>query len=103
MELADGRMLRAKTVISAIHPAETFRLIGPTPVIRKAFREEIPNTTKLIISQRISSIEDADRIVVLNEGRIEGVGTHAELLASNAIYQEVYETQKKGEDEHEQA
>ena len=72
-------------------------------MIRKAFREEIPNTTKLIISQRISSIEDADRIVVLNEGRIEGVGTHAELLASNAIYQEVYETQKKGEDEHEQA
>lgn len=47
-------------------------------MIRKAFREEIPNTTKLIISQRISSIEDADRIVVLNEGRIEGVGTHAE-------------------------
>ena len=72
-------------------------------MIRKAFREEIPNTTKLIISQRISSIEDADRIVVLNEGRIEGVGTHAELLASNAIYQEVYETQKKVEDEHEQA
>ena len=72
-------------------------------MIRKAFREEIPDTTKLIISQRISSIEDADRIVVLNEGRIEGVGTHAELLASNAIYQEVYETQKKGEDEHEQA
>ena len=72
-------------------------------MIRKAFREEIPNTTKLIISQRISSIEDADRIVVLNEGRLEGVGTHAELLASNAIYQEVYETQKKGEDEHEQA
>ena len=72
-------------------------------MIRKAFREEIPNTTKLIISQRISSIEDADRIVVLNEGRIEGVGTHAELLASHAIYQEVYETQKKGEDEHEQA
>ena len=71
--------------------------------IRKAFREEIPNTTKLIISQRISSIEDADRIIVLNEGRIEGIGTHAELLANNAIYQEVYETQKKGEDEHEQA
>lgn len=71
--------------------------------IRKAFREEIPNTTKLIISQRISSVEDADRIIVLNEGRIEGIGTHAELLANNAIYQEVYETQKKGEDEHEQA
>lgn len=65
-------------------------------LIRKAFREDIPDTTKLIISQRISSIEDADRIVVLDDGKISGIGTHAELLATNAIYQEVYETQKKG-------
>lgn len=64
--------------------------------IRKAFREEIPGTTKLIIAQRISSIQDADRIVVLNEGRIESVGTHEELLKISPIYQEVYNTQVKG-------
>ncbi len=67
--------------------------------IRKAFREEIPGTTKLIIAQRISSIQDADRIVVLNEGRIESVGTHEELLKISPIYQEVYNTQVKGGDE----
>ena len=65
-------------------------------LIRKAFREDIPNTTKLIISQRISSIEDADRIIVMNDCKICGIGTHDELLKSNAIYQEVYETQKEG-------
>ena len=70
-------------------------------LIRKAFREDIPDTTKLIISQRISSIEDADRIVVLNDGEIDGIGTHEELLAGNAIYQEIYETQKKGADDDE--
>ncbi|MFR3893654.1 MAG: ATP-binding cassette domain-containing protein, partial [Merdibacter sp.] len=70
-------------------------------LIRKAFREDIPNTTKLIISQRISSIEDADRIIVMNDGKICGIGTHDELLKSNAIYQEVYETQKKGADDDE--
>ena len=64
--------------------------------IRKAFREEIPGTTKLIIAQRISSIQDADRIIVLNEGRIESVGTHEELLKISPIYQEVYNTQVKG-------
>ena len=69
--------------------------------IRKAFREDIPDTTKIIISQRISSIEDADRIIVLDEGRINGIGTHQQLLASNAMYQEVYETQKKGGDDDE--
>lgn len=67
--------------------------------IRKAFREEIPGTTKLIIAQRISSIQDADRIVVLNEGCIESVGTHEELLKISPIYQEVYNTQVKGGDE----
>ena len=65
-------------------------------MIRKAFREEIPGTTKLIIAQRISSVEDADQIIVMHGGRIDDVGTHAELLARNAIYQEVYTSQNKG-------
>ena len=64
--------------------------------IRRAFRNKIPNTTKLIIAQRISSVQDADRILVLDEGRINGFGTHEELLASNEIYREVYESQTKG-------
>ncbi len=61
--------------------------------IRKAFREEIPGTTKLIIAQRISSVKDCDRIIVMNDGRIDGVGTHDELVAGNNIYREVYESQ----------
>ncbi len=65
-------------------------------MIRKAFREEIPGTTKLIIAQRISSVEDADLIVVMNGGEIDDLGTHQELLARNAIYQEVYTSQNKG-------
>lgn len=69
-------------------------------LIRKAFREDIPDITKLIISQRISFIEDADRIVVLDDGKINGIGTHAELLKTNEIYQEVYRTQVKGGDEN---
>lgn len=64
--------------------------------IRKAFLEEIPETTKIIIAQRISSIQDADRIIVLNEGVIDGFGTHEELLSTNQIYKEVYESQVKG-------
>ena len=64
--------------------------------IRKAFREEIPGTTKIIIAQRISSVQDADRILVLDNGQINGLGTHAELLATNAIYQEVYNSQTQG-------
>lgn len=65
-------------------------------LIRMAFREEIPNTTKIIIAQRISSVEDADLILVLDDGKINGMGTHEELLANNEIYREVYESQQKG-------
>ena len=64
--------------------------------IRKAFREEIPGTTKIIIAQRISSVQDADRILVLDNGQINGLGTHEELLRNNAIYQEVYSSQTQG-------
>ena len=64
--------------------------------IRQAFREEIPNTTKFIIAQRISSIQDADRIIVLEDGGIDGFDTHENLLKNNAIYREVYESQTKG-------
>ena len=64
--------------------------------IRKAFREEIPGTTKIIIAQRVSSVQDADRILVLDNGQINGLGTHEELLKTNAIYQEVYNSQTQG-------
>ena len=64
--------------------------------IREAFAKKIPGTTKLIIAQRISSVQDADRILVLDDGAVNGFGTHKELLEKNAIYQEIYETQTKG-------
>ena len=65
-------------------------------LIRKAFKEELPNTTKIIIAQRISSVEDADKIIVLNNGTINGIGTHEELLKTNEIYKDVYTSQMKG-------
>ncbi len=65
-------------------------------LIRKAFAEEIPNTTKIIIAQRVSSIQDSDQIIILENGEINGVGTHEELLKNNKIYQEVYYSQTKG-------
>ena len=70
-------------------------------MIRKAFREEIPNTTKIIIAQRVSSVQDSDKIIVLNDGHIDGIGTHEELLKTNAIYREVYESQQKHSEDQE--
>ncbi len=70
-------------------------------LIRKAFREEIPDTTKIIIAQRVSSVEDADMIIVMEDGKINGIGTSEELLKNNAIYREVYESQVKGGGEDE--
>lgn len=69
--------------------------------IRKAFAEEIPDTTKIIIAQRVSSVEDADQIIVLDEGEIKAIGCHEELMQSSDIYREVYESQKKGGDDNE--
>ena len=70
-------------------------------LIRQAFREEIPDTTKIIIAQRVSSVEDADMIIVMDNGEINGIGTSEELLRTNAIYREVYESQVKGGADHE--
>ena len=67
-------------------------------MIRKSFRDEIPNVTKIIIAQRVSSVQDADQIIVMDGGKINAVGTHEELLKNNAIYQEVYYSQNKGSD-----
>lgn len=67
-------------------------------LIQKAFNEEIPDTTKLIIAQRISSVENCDRIIVIYHGEINGIGTHQELLKTNAIYKEIYDSQTKGSD-----
>ena len=68
-------------------------------LIRQAFREEIPGTTKLIIAQRISSVQDADMIIIMENGMVDAVGTHEELLKTSSIYQEVYHSQQKGEDD----
>ena len=65
-------------------------------MIQEAFREKIPDTTKLIIAQRISSVQHADRIIVMDEGRIDGIGTHEQLLETNEIYRDVYESQIMG-------
>ena len=69
-------------------------------MIRKAFREDIPDTTKFIIAQRISSVQDADRIIVLNEGQVVDFGSHDQLMKTSEIYRDVYESQMKGVDEN---
>ena len=71
-------------------------------LIRKAFNEKIPNTTKIIIAQRISSVQDADKIIVMGNGRIQAIGKHEELLRNNKIYKEIYTSQTKGSEAHEQ-
>ena len=68
-------------------------------LIRKAFREEIPETTKIIIAQRVASIEESDQIIVLDGGKIEELGTHEELMKNNRIYAEIYKSQTKGKEE----
>ena len=70
-------------------------------LIRQAFKSEIPDTTKIIIAQRISSVQDADKIIVMDNGRIAAMGSHDELMHSSDIYREVYESQMKGGDDHE--
>ena len=70
-------------------------------LIRKAFKEEIPNTTKIIIAQRIASVQDADKIIVMEGGKVAGFGTHEELLQTNDIYKEVYYSQNKGGENNE--
>ena len=87
--LKDPKVLILDDSTSAVDTATDAR-------IRKAFRETIPGTTKLIIAQRISSVQDADRILVLENGRVDGFGTHEELMESNEIYREIYETQTEG-------
>jgi len=70
-------------------------------LIRKAFRERLPETTKIIIAQRITSVQDADKIIIMDDGKVNAVGTHTELLVSSSIYREVYESQNKGKAENE--
>ena len=86
----------ALTAVNLAMPMQMLMIAVSTARIRRAFAEEIPDTTKLIIAQRISSIQSADRIIVMDEGKISGFGTHEELMKTNAIYQEVYNSQIKG-------
>ena len=71
--------------------------------IRQAFASSIPGTTKIIIAQRVSSVQDADRILVLDNGRVNGLGTHQQLLENNKIYQEIYQAQTQGGGDFDQA
>ncbi len=69
-------------------------------LIRKGLKEYIPETTKIIIAQRVSSVQDADRIIIMDGGRISDIGTHEELLSRSRIYKEVYTSQNKGGEDH---
>ena len=94
--LAIARALLRKPKILILDDSTSAVDTATDAKIRKAFREEIPGTTKIIIAQRISSVQDADRILVLDNGQINGLGTHEELLKTNTIYQEVYNSQTQG-------
>lgn len=94
--LCIARALLKKPKILILDDSTSAVDIATDAKIRKAFREEIPNTTKLIIAQRVSSIMDADRIIVMEDGKVNGFGTHEELLANNDIYKDVYESQTSG-------
>lgn len=94
--LCIARALLKKPKVLILDDSTSAVDIATDAKIRKAFAEEIPNTTKLIIAQRISSVQNADRIIVMEEGRINGFGTHEELLETNEIYREVYESQTSG-------
>ena len=85
---------RAKQVFQWLHRGA--RSFDEMTNLSKALREKLAGTTTFIIAQRVTSVQDADRIIVLNDGRIDAVGTHEELLATNEIYREVYESQQKG-------
>ena len=96
--LCIARALIAKPKILILDDSTSAVDTHTESLIREGFAQDIPDTTIFIIAQRISSVKDADRILVLDDGRISGIGTHEELMASNAIYQEVYESQNKGGD-----
>ena len=99
--LCIARALLKKTKILILDDSTSAVDTKTDALIRKAFREEIPDTTKIIIAQRVASIEDADQIIVLDGGAVAGVGTSQELLKTNEIYREVYESQVRGGEENE--
>ena len=96
--LCIARALIAKPKILILDDSTSAVDTHTESLIRAGFASDIPDTTIFIIAQRISSVKDADRIIVLDDGKVSGIGTHEELMASNAIYQEVYESQNKGGD-----
>ena len=100
--LCIARALRKKTKILILDDSTSAVDMNTDALIRKAFREELPDTTKIIIAQRIASVQDADLIIVMDDGKIDSVGTHEELMKSSLIYREVYESQNKGGEGDEQ-
>ena len=93
--LGIARALFAKPKILILDDSTSAVDMKTDAMIRKAFAEEIPDTTKIIIAQRVASVQDADKIVILDDGQIAAVGTHEELLETSDIYREVYESQNK--------